>query len=130
MNKKKENVQIWIGFLVFKGWDFRTVGPDLEKDEDIEDEGYEDKDDAAEDPGGKGSQTDWIGRSRPKSWDEEVDQHLDGKNERRILSWGNHWERNDQKCEREKAATCRIGGWRDEETHWGNRNKQSCKMIS
>ena len=97
MNKKEENVKvdwalnsvswIWTGFLVFNGWDSRTVGPDLEEDEDIEDEGDEDEDDAAEDPGGKGSQPDWIWRSRPKSWGEEVDQHLSEK----MLSWMNHW---------------------------------------
>ena len=93
MNNKKENVQvnwgasgsqIWLGFLVFKGRDFRIDNPDLEEDDDIEEEGDEDVADAAEDPGGEGSQSDWIRRSRPQSRDEEVDQHLNankwGKN--------------------------------------------------
>ena len=74
MDKKKENVQvnwgpcvsqIWHRFLVFQGRDFRIVSPDLEEDEDIEEEGDKDIADASEDPGGKGSQSDWIRRSRP-----------------------------------------------------------------
>ena len=93
MNNKKENVQvnwgpcvsqIWHGFLVFQGRDFRIVSPGPEEDDDIEEEGDEDVADAAEDPGGEGSQSDWIRRSRPQSRDEEVDQHLNankwGKN--------------------------------------------------
>ena len=80
VNKKKENVevnwgasvsQIWHRFLVFR--DFRIVSPDLEEDEDIEEEGDEDVADAAEDPGGESSQSNRIRRSRPQSWDEEVD---------------------------------------------------------
>ena len=80
MNKKKENVevnwglsQIWRAFLVFNFW---TVSPDLEEDDDIEEEGDEDVEDAAEDPGGEGRESDGIWWSCPQSWDEQVDQHL------------------------------------------------------
>ena len=37
-------------------------------------------------------------------------------------------ERNDQKCESKKATMCRVGSWRDEETHSRNHNKQSWKI--
>ena len=42
-----------------------------------EEEGHEDVEDAAENPGGEGGESDWIGWSCPQSWDEQVDQHLD-----------------------------------------------------
>ena len=44
--------------------------------DDIEDEGEEDKGDAAEDPGGEGSETNRVGGSRPKSRDEKIYKHL------------------------------------------------------
>ena len=52
------------------------VSPDLEEDDNVEDEGDEDEDDAGKDPGGEGGQSDRIWRGRPKSWGEEVHQHL------------------------------------------------------
>ena len=95
MNQKKENVQvnwglcvsqIWHGFLIFQGRDFRIVSPGPEEDDDIENEGDEDEADAAENPSGEGSQSDWIRGSRPQCWDEEVDQDLKAINEERILT--------------------------------------------
>ena len=83
MNKKKEYVKVnwnlgvawgWVVFLVLKGGDFGLAGtPDVDENDNIEEEGDEDKDDAAKDPGGKGSQSNWIRRSRPKNRDKKVD---------------------------------------------------------
>ena len=90
MNKKKKYVKVnwnlgvswgWVGFLVVKGGDFSLASfagtPDVDENDNIEEEGDEDKDDAAKDPGGKGSQSNWIRRSRPKNRDKKVDQHLE-----------------------------------------------------
>ena len=91
MEDKKERIHVkwdssiimssvWFPLLIFKSGDFRINALadnfHVDEDDDIEDEGDEDEGDAAEDPGGKGGQTNWIGGSRPKSRDEKVYQHL------------------------------------------------------
>ena len=91
MDDKKERVHVkwdsWINmswvrlpFHVFKRRDFFINALadyfHVDEDDNIEEEGNEDKGDAAKDPGGEGSETDRVGGSRPKSRDEKVYQHL------------------------------------------------------
>ena len=71
---------IWFPRLGSKGRDFcvDALADNFHVDEDdnIEEEGDEDEDDAAKDPGGEGSQTNRVVGSCPKSRDEKIYQHL------------------------------------------------------
>ena len=86
MDDKKEWIHVkrdsWIIImsLVLKCRDFCTDAFadhfHVDEDDDIEEEGDEDKADAAKDPGGESGQTNRVGGRRPKSRDEKVYQHL------------------------------------------------------
>ena len=91
MEDKKERIHVmWdssiimssvrFPLLVFKSGDFcidaLADNFHVDEDDDIEEEGNEDKGNAAKDPSGEGGETNRVGGRRPKRRDEKVYQHL------------------------------------------------------
>ena len=95
--------------------------PHVDQDGDVEEQGDEDQDHGAEDPGGQGGQALWVGRRGRQHWGEHVHQHLgdDGYDvgwgggedeykqvrwwavfqselDRRLVGWGNSSRRSQQ----------------------------------
>ena len=78
MNGKKEGVQVnrILCFLLVKGICPFAESFCVDKNDNVEEEGAEDKDDAAEDPNGKGGQSSWVGGGWREGRVEHVYQHL------------------------------------------------------
>ena len=53
------------------------VSPHVDQDDDVEEQGDEDQDHGAQDPGGQGGQALRVGRGGRQNWGEHVHQHLD-----------------------------------------------------
>ena len=97
------------------------VSPHVDQDDDVEEQGDEDQDHGAEDPGGQGGQALRVGRGGRQHWGEHVHQHLgdehddlgegegddeckparwwavfQSEQDRRLVGWGNSSRRSQQ----------------------------------
>ena len=95
MSNKKDGVKV-DKLQLHPGAGLVGVANHPDKNDDIEEESYEDKDDAGKDPGGKGSEAGGVGGGGGEDRGEHVDE--------------------DQQGGEEEATAGRVGGGREEET--------------
>ena len=99
----------------------------FDKDDNVEEEGDEDKDDGSENPNGKGGQSRRVGGGGRKSRVEHVHQNL-----LIVINFANSQDIKDlyclnshqQSCQ-EEATASGIGGRRNQETYFRHKNKET-----
>ena len=134
MNDKKEGIKVnWVSrwllwSLFFKGLGFRICplaeSFGVDEYDNVEEEGSEDKDDAAKDPNSKGSQSRMIRGGQGESRVEHVHQHLLFLQELHVLL-SNFVGKSHKKSGDKEATACRIGRGGNQETYFRHSDKKS-----